>query len=357
MMSEDTFEMALKRIRRHCLFTDKKTITLLFHGGEACLMGAKRFDSWCDKARQSLKGVAEVRFMMQTNGTLLDDAWAEVLLKQRVRVGVSMDGPKKMHDTFRVDLKGRGSYDDVVRGLNILREAHIPFSILSVIPLGADPLPIHHHFISLGCESINYILPDFTHDTIAPVHKRHGPTPCADFLIPIFDDWWFNGTVDVKLRDFWNIARLILGGESQSDSLGNRPLQFVFVEADGSIEGLDVLRVCKEGITATGLNVQDADFRDIMQASTLHGRIIFEGLPLPTGCSSCPERNTCGGGYLPHRYSQAREFDNPSVWCADLLALFSHIRQRMSIPVEETQRRRQALLAPALHKANVAPND
>ncbi|GLV55776.1 hypothetical protein KDH_26200 [Dictyobacter sp. S3.2.2.5] len=287
--------------------------------------------------------------MIQTNGTLLNRAWAKVLLKHQVRVGVSMDGPEELHNTYRVDHKGQGSYENVVRGLNVLREENVPFGILSVIQLGADPLVIHHHFLSLGCKSISYILPDFTHDTILPIRERYGPTPCADFLIPIFDDWWFNGTLEVRIRDFWNVARLIMGGDSLTDSLGNNPFHFIFVETDGKIEGLDVLRVCSEGMTNTTLNVQYADFRDIAQVSALHTRAIFTGMPLPEACSSCPERDTCSGGYLPHRYSKQRGFDNSSIWCADLLRLFAHIRSRMGVSIEETQLRRQVLREKALN--------
>ena len=72
---------------------------------------------------------------------------------------------------------------------------------------------------------------------------------------------------------------------------------------------------------------------------------IFEGKQIPHACQTCPERDTCGGGYLPHRYSRQRGFDNPSVWCADLLKLFGHIRLRMKIPLGETELRRKALEA------------
>ncbi len=67
------------------------------------------------------------------------------------------------------------------------------------------------------------------------------------------------------------------------------------------------------------------------------------GLPLPVGCRACPELETCAGGHFPNRYSKARGFDNPSVWCADLLALFTHARMRLGISVEETKRRRGKL--------------
>ncbi len=91
------------------------------------------------------------------------------------------------------------------------------------------------------------------------------------------------------------------------------------------------------------LNVLDADFQEILQTNTMHGKAIFQGMSLPQGCRACPERDTCGGGHLPHRYSSARGFDNPSVWCADLLKLFTHLRCRLGVGIAETYMRSQAL--------------
>ena len=149
-----------------------------------------------------------------------------------------MDGPRGIHDRYRIDHKGEGSYDKVLKGVSLLCQAGVPFSILSVIQMGADPIRIHRHFLDLGCKSINYMFPDFSHDTIGPVRQQMGQTPCADFLIPIFDDWWFNSTVDITIANFRNIATVVMGGRSTTDTLGNGPLGFLFVEADGEIEGL-----------------------------------------------------------------------------------------------------------------------
>ena len=343
MMSDDTFDLAVKRIRRHCSFSGQKSVVITFHGGEPFLIGSDRFDRWCCKAKDMLKGVAKIRFAVQTNGTLIDDDWIKVLLKHQVRIGISMDGPEHLHDAFRVDHNGQGSYQAVKQGVKLLQKANIPFGILSVVQFGVDPLTVHRHFLALGTNYICYLLPAYTHDEIDSIHKCYGSTPCADFLIPIFDDWWFNSTIDIRIREFWSIARLILGGSSGLDSLGNPPLQFVAIETDGEIHGLDKLRVCKEGLTGTHLNIYINDFRDVIVSDSLHSQVI-KGMPLPDDCNLCPERDTCAGGYLPNRYSKEREFNNPSVWCADLLRLFKHIRNRLGVSVEETKFRRQNLI-------------
>jgi uncharacterized protein len=344
LISDNVFENILLRVQRHCTYSGQKSIHLSFHGGEPCLLGPERFGSLCQKARDFLAGI-QVKISLQTNGTLLNTDWVRVFAGHAVNVGVSLDGPRQVNDVFRVDHHGQGSYEQVLAGINTLRSAEFPFGILTVIQLGADPLSIHRHFLELGCRSLSYLMPDYTHDTISHIHAKFGPTPCADFLIPIFDDWWFNSTIDVRIRNFWDMTRLVMGGDSQVDALGNRPLYFVVVNSAGDIEGLDVLKACDDGLVKTGLNVRDADFRDIARASSLHGRIVFGSLPLAPVCCSCQERDTCGGGYHPHRYSRERGFNNPSVWCADLLRLFTHIRARLEVSVNETQSRRAALLA------------
>lgn len=359
LMSDEVFTAALLRVRRHCERSGQPSVTLTFHGGEPCLLGARRFAAWCGAARASLEDLVRVHLCLQTNGTLLDAEWAEVLAAHRVDVGVSLDGPPDLHDAHRVDHAGRGSYDAVVRGMGVLREAGIPLQILSVIQPGGDGVRIHRHFLELGASTINYLLPDFTHDTVGVVRRAYGETPCADYLIPVFDEWWYRGSLEVRVMLFWNIARVILGGESETDLLGNAPLRFVFVETDGALEALDVLRVCGHGMAATGLTVHHDDFTRIAEASPLHNLTMFTGAPLPTACRGCPEESTCAGGYLPHRYSHARAFDNPTVWCPDLLRLFAHVRSRLGVSSAETRQRKQLLgelsASPTARPGRVAP--
>lgn len=342
-MSEQVISAVINRIRRHCEWSNQRSVTVMFHGGEPCLFGSERMARLSRALSRGLQDLTAVRLAIQTNGTLLDEQWVEVFRDCNVRVGISMDGPPKFHDKYRVDHRGRGSYQRVVRGLDLLRKGGVPFSILSVVQLGESGREIHRHLADLGPADLSYLLPDLTHDDVAAVRRRFGPTPVADFMLPIIDDWLASGASGVRVDILWSIARLVLGGDSQLDLFGNPPLCFVFVEADGSIEGLDVLRSCGQGMARTGLDVFRNDFIDIASESEMHRATIFEGVPLPDGCSACPEARTCAGGYLPHRYSSTRGFNNPSVWCADILAMFDHVRRRFAVPVEETFMRRQVL--------------
>jgi len=343
LMSEGVVDTAVNRIADWCERGGQSQVRVTFHGGEPLMAGRERFDGWCRSIRARLAGIAEVGFNVQTNGTLLDERWAELFLEHRIAVGVSIDGPPVVHDAVRVDHRGRGSHARMVRGIETLRARQVPIGALAVLQFGADSLAIHRHITSLGFPNVNYLLPDFTHDTVAEVRRRWGPTPCADYLVPIFDEWWHHDTMDVRIPLFTAIARLVMGGRSNIDMVGNEPFGFVFIEPDGAIEDLDALRVCRHGMAGTGLNVFSHDVWDVAALSPLHRAAMFDGLETPHGCAGCAEEHTCSGGYLPHRWSSSAGFDNPSIWCADLLKLFTHVRRRLDVDVEETALRRRAL--------------
>jgi uncharacterized protein len=331
------------RIRRYCESSGQTVAHVVFHGGEPCLVGATRLRSWCREMRDGLRGVATPHFSIQTNGTLVDREWIDLFRDEEMQVGVSIDGPAAIHDEFRVDHQGRGSHGTVEEGLRCLLAGGLSPQVLSVIPLRGDGLRTYEYFRALGVRRINFLLPDYTHDTKRSAVTRFGPTPVADFLMPIVERWCLTDWEETEVALFRQIAELILGGSSGSDQFGNEPLGIVCVEANGDIEGLDVLRVCGDGTAAVGLSVLRDDFEQIANASELHGRAIFEGLRLPSACVDCPERDTCGGGYLPHRFSMERGFDNASIWCADILQLFGKMRALLAVSVAESASRRAFL--------------
>lgn len=343
IMPEHVLEAAVRRIVHHCRQSRQRSVRVTFHGGEPTAVGTERFDRWCRLLRTSLQDVCDVELSMQTNGVLLDEDWCALLAEHAVSIGLSIDGPREVHDRARVDHAGRGSHGQVVRGLGRLLDASVAVQLLCVVQPGESGAYIHEHLSSLGAGGINYLFPDHTHDTVGAVRALHGRTPCADYLLPILDEWWLRGDVNTRITPLWNIARLVMGGGSQIDVLGHAPYQYVFVEADGSIEGLDVLRICGgDGLSGTGLSVLHHDFSEIAERSELHRAVMFDGVPTPGACHGCHEEHTCAGGYLPHRYS-AGSLDHRSVWCPDILLLFARMRELLGVPVDETRARRQAL--------------
>jgi uncharacterized protein len=347
-VDDAVFDRTLTAIEKYCMLRDGHRINLLFHGGEPTLIGTARFDRLATRAREVL-GERLGGMTMQTNATLLNDEWMEVFRRHDIHVGVSMDGPPEAHDARRVDHRGRGSSSRVVAGVELLQDSGLDPGLLCVIDPNASGVDAYGYFRSLGFKRMDFLFPDCSHDSKDRLYGQCGPTPVADYLIPVFDTWFAEDDPTVLITCLWSLLRRLLGGPGLTDSFGNAPKAYVIVETDGSIETLDALRVCKSGISVSGLNILRHDFDDLRTGLPLVHQVMTEGIPLCTTCRRCPEREVCAGGYLPHRYATHNEFDNPSVWCADIKKLLSHMRAAIgpAMPATKTRTPRRRETIPA----------
>jgi uncharacterized protein len=324
-ISDDVFDRTLEVIRDYCQRRTAHRVSLVFHGGEPTLVGAARLTAFSDRAR-SVMGSSLASITIQTNGTRLNDKMVDAIARSGINVGLSLDGPAHIHDATRVTHANRGSYAAAILGLEHLRRAGLEPVVLCVVNPNVSGKDVYRHFREIGLTCITFLLPDVSHDNKQSWYSSRSRTPVADYLIPVFDSWFDEDDPNVVVRPFTHLIAAMMGGETAGDLFGN-PLQtYVIVETDGSIETLDALRVCSSGITRTKLNVLNHTFDDIEELNPLLHRMINIGFGLSATCQECNERAICGGGYLPHRYSRTREFDNPSVWCEDIKKLFRHIR-------------------------------
>jgi len=327
-ISDSVFDAVLNRINEYCESRGDHEILIAFHGGEPTLVGVNRFRELVARAKATLKGRLGL-IALQTNGTLIDEEWAKTIRELRVATNVSLDGPAEIHDAQRVDHLGRGSHAATVRGIRCLQAAGISPTVLCVVNPRASGLEAYRFLRSLRITSMDFLLPDVSHDSKERIYGGLGPTPVADYLLPVLDAWLEEDNADVSVRIFKGLFRRLLGSHGLTDDFGNTGSSYLIVETDGSIEANDALRVCENGIARSGLNVLRHGFDDLAMAPPVVYRAVNGGFPLPTGCRACPEQDVCGGGYLPHRYSKSNGFDNPSVWCADILRLLNHMRQQL----------------------------
>jgi uncharacterized protein len=342
IMSDEVFERLLDRMEQHCAAHPGHRMSFTFHGGEPMLIGKRRLARYARRARERL-GSALFGMGMQTNGTLVDDEWVDVLREAGIRTGVSLDGPPNINDAARVDHRGRGSHDAAVEGLLKLRDGGVFDGVLCVINPEFDGLEVYDYFRSLGLTWISFLFPDVTHDSRERLYGRFGRTPVADYLIPIFDSWFSEDDPSVHIRLFWDILRQMLGGKSRSDAFGNGPLGYVVIETDGAIQPVDTLRACEDGMIESGLNLSRNGFDDLHLGPPLLHKLVAEGLPLCATCRACPDLGACGGGYPTHRYSRLNRFDNPSAWCEDIRKLVGHMRSRIHPVWRQTQVRSSSL--------------
>jgi uncharacterized protein len=337
-MSEETARQAARRIREHLEAHGKRNLLVTFHGGEPMLAGAARLARYLEIIDEEIvRHGFKAKFSMQSNLTLFSEEIGNVLLAHDVRVGTSLDGPPEVNDLMRVDHRGRPTSAAAERGLRLLMSPryHRMFDgILCVINPFSDPVAVVDYLLSFSPPMIDFLYPLGNHDQRPAGKEADKDVPLyGDWLIRAFDHWWSQGA-KFKIRIFDSIMRLCCGLDSMVESLGLGVIDLVVVETNGDIEGLDSLKGTFDGATVLGYNV----FRDDFDRAARHAMVKLRqsGMDqLCATCRECPVVQICGGGYIPHRYSEARGFDNPSVYCRDLEKLIRHIHGALKSVIAE----------------------
>ena len=118
-MADDLLEAYVRQlIEAHARVPE---VTIAWQGGEPTMMGVEFFRRSVELAERYLQPGQRATYTIQTNGTLLDDEWAAFFKEHDFLVGISIDGPRELHDAYRVNKGGKGSFDQVMRGLGHLR--------------------------------------------------------------------------------------------------------------------------------------------------------------------------------------------------------------------------------------------
>lgn len=331
IMARRVVDQAIARISEHVTKHDLSFVGIVLHGGEPLLAGVEAIEYIVRSARERLTSQTRLALGVQTNALLLDEAFLEAFLRHRVRVGVSLDGPAEAHDRHRRHADGRASHAEVASGLARLtgpRHRHLFGGLLCTVDLANDPLDVYEHLVAFEPPEIDFLLPHGTWDAPPPGRPDDQTTPYADWLITIFDRWFDAPAPETRVRLFESVISLLLGGPSGSEVIGLNPVDLVTVEADGSLEQVDVLKVTAPNMAATGYHIAWNSFDEYLEHPGVRAR--QTGLAgLAEACRGCPVVNVCGGGFYVHRYRSRKGFDNPSIYCPDLFALVTHIANRL----------------------------
>jgi len=329
-MSREVATLAAGVIAAHVVEHEVEEIALVFHGGEPLLAGPERLNEYCQIVRSTIP--AKVEFGLQTNATLLNEQLLDVLANNHVSIGISLDGGAPENDLNRRTFDGSGSYDLVVKALALLRSrpewSRLFGGFLAVVDLQNDPHSVYDSLVSLGIRSLDLLLPDSHHDAppVRPLGDQ-GLTAYGQWLSRFFD-CWVDGGNEIEVRYFEEIMALLLGGSSSLEAIGAKSVDIIVIETDGDIEAVDTLKMVGRHVTNLGLNVAKNSIDDALEHPAVYSRMLGYAALCDT-CQNCPDLDYCGGGYVPHRYGHGNGFLNPSVYCADLRYLISHIRTRL----------------------------
>lgn len=312
---------------------DVSTAKIVLHGGEPLMAGPELITYLTERFYAETPPGIELDLRMTTNAVLLTPNNLRLMRECGIRAFVSLDGGREAHDRHRKYANGRGSYDAAVCGLNALRapEYRDLFSgLLCTIDVANDPINVYETLIAHEPPVLDFLLPHGNWSQPPPAWSGDpGVTPYADWLIPIFDRWYDAPVRPTSIRLFDNILKLILGGRSNTEAVGLSPFQSLTVDTNGSIDSSHQLKSAFNRAAITGHHVSRDSFDTLLRHPGVIARQIGVDA-LCDMCKACPIRDICGGGLYAHRYKVGTGYFNPSVYCADLSHLITHIIERVA---------------------------
>lgn len=324
LLTHEVEDALLLKLERHVAENKLRNFYILFHGGEPMLVGRNRFEALCQRLRLlEQQACFELKLGITTNGLLVDDEWVALLKQYNVSTTLSIDGPAGINDKRRLDFSGKGTLGGTLAALHRMRQGGIEPGILAVCDPSSDPVQVLQYFVDeLHVLQFDILVPDATHED--------NPAAIADYYKTLFD-LWFECYAErgVRIRYFESIIAGLCGYESHSESIGYGPNLHFTMLTDGSLEALDTLRIAGTGSTRSSFNILNNRIQEV-QNDPLWKEALEASIHLHPKCEACVYRFACGGGHIGSRWSKQNRFNNPSVYCGDLLEIFRHIWKRIS---------------------------
>ncbi|MCK4922727.1 MAG: anaerobic sulfatase-maturation protein [Bacteroidales bacterium] len=331
------------------------TIGFVWQGGEPTMLGLDYFKNAL-KFQEKYKGDKSIENIFQTNGTLLTDDFARFFADNNFLVGVSIDGPEHLHNHHRLTNQGTGSFEMVMKGIELLHKHKAEFNTLSVVNKENSyyPLEIYKFLKDIGSGFLQFIpiveriaeIPDPEKiNLLAPSDPANAkvsewsvnPGQYGIFLNSIFDEWvrkdvgkYYVQIFDVTLANW----------------AGERPGLCVFSETCGDATAMEHngdLFVCDHFVYDEYKlgNIMDIQMVDMIKSEKQEKFGRDKRDKLPRYCFECDYRFTCHGGCPKNRISITPQGESGHNYlCSSYKKFFSHVHPYMQFMADELKAKR-----------------
>ncbi len=316
-------------------------VTFAWQGGEPTLMGLAFFERAIELQEQYKRPGMTIYNTLQTNGVTLDDGWCRFFKKHNFLVGVSIDGPKKLHDAYRVDKRGRPTFDRVMGGLERLKKHHVEFNTLTCVHAANGDYPLEvYHFLRDEVQS-RYVqfIPIVVRDNETGFQEgetvtQHSVTgkQYGHFLNAIFDEWVRHDVGQVFIQIF-DVALAAW--------IGQRPGLCIFEETCGTALALEHngdLYSCDHFVEPRYYlgNINEDYLVKLVGSEQQRQFGLAKRDTLPRYCRECVVRFVCNGGCPKNRIRHTLEGEpGLNYLCEGYKAFFGHIAPHMKLMVAE----------------------
>lgn len=298
-----------------------KDIDFLWHGGEPLLAGMD-FYSGALNFQKSTNFSGKARNIVQTNGTLINAEMAKFLASNHFFVGVSLDGPKEIHDDNRFNCIGGGSFEKVIKGIKNLHSLGRFVGAVAVVTKAGVVYPdeVYKALKNSGVKTCAFHL--YSKSSLNSFDLFLRDEDACFFLKRVFDLWIEEDDPDFMVRNFRNVLRVLFGGKAlDCASNHNYCRRFIAIIPNGNVYPCHRFVGMENFLLG---NVQESPLQEIYK----RGANIYDDMAsVPESCFSCNWFRACGGGCAYERLAANKSFCGKHPECEIKRELFSHIEK------------------------------
>lgn len=297
------------------------TASVTWHGGEPLLLGL----DWYKRVFE-FQSTLPTKFKnsFQTNGSLLSADWCNFLKENGIPIGISLDGPEHVHDFHRITRKGGGTFQRVLRAIDLCQTFEVNFGVLCVVTKQSVPYvdEILDFFLSHGILNFDF-LPAYALSSRIGAYTDEINVPpdlFARFMKRVFDWYLQKDDPSIRIRTICSLIERLLGGEGLVCTMGGACCgSFLTIEVSGDVSFCDDYNA---GVFPSLGNISAIQLQEIINSKEFAAARTRAMLRLQK-CVDCNVREICGGGCPRHWNEQG------SYFCAYYKDLYSYAYERL----------------------------
>lgn len=341
-------EMLERFVKQYIESQTMQQVLFCWHGGETLMRPLSFYEKVVRLQRQYAQG-RQIDNVIQTNGTMIDDRWAQFFHDQGWLVGVSIDGPEEFHDEYRRNKAGRPSWRQVMRGINCLNKHQVEWNAMAVVnDFNADyPLDFYQFFKDIGCHYLQFTPiverisphPDGRHlasmaDDVQAELADFSVTPeqWGHFLCTVFDQWVRNDVGSTFVQLFDTTLANWMGMEGSLCTMARECGHAGVMEYNGDVYSCDhfVFPEYKLG------NIRDSTLTEMMYSERQRAFGQNKYRSLPQQCKSCQFLFACHGECPKNRFSETAQGEpGLNYLCQGYYRFFEHVAPYMDFMKRE----------------------
>ena len=331
LMNKETVDAICSALKHLSVFQNKP-FNIVLHGGEPLLLGASKLGYLLSQLRQNLP--VNYPVSIQTNGVLISNEILDLCSKYKTTIAVSIDGPKHVHDKERVTHKGGGTFDKVVKGIQLIKShpdsKFLDSGCLAVIDPVSDPKEVYSFFKQLKTPSVDFLYKDGNHSKLPIGKKSFFSVEYGLWMVRLLEIY-LNDPNPLPIRILDDMLKVILGGVTSQENGSLNNFEILVIDTDGTIMKNDTLKSSFNGADKfqQSINIKDGDLLSFLNSEEFH-QYHNDQNPSSEKCNHCPSLSVCGGGMKLHRWNDTNGFNNPSIYCADQLFLIKNMQKAVN---------------------------